>query len=392
MNMMVEGLTDAWHEVKVIAINSFKYHVKPEDIPSVYRMKTRIELIDLDLRIRPLPALFCLLSGKSYHIRRFISPGLKTRLEEILREEEFDIIQLETLYVCPYLDTIREHSHAKVVLRAHNIEHLIWSRIAGNTGNPLKQWYLKRLARSLKKYEIETAGKVDGIAAITGKDASEIRRLSAGRLTPETPDSMSESCRKIIDIPFGVDISRYPVPVKEPDRVTLFTIGAMNWIPNIEGVRWFLEYVWPEVHSQLPGLTYHLAGREMPDWLLRLRMPGVAVEGEVENAIDFISSHSVMIVPLFSGSGIRIKIIEGMALGRTVISTLTGAEGIDYTHGKNILIANAPCEFTDMIVHCVQDRERCLTIGRQARTLIEERYDRDHVIGNLTRFYQDLRL
>jgi glycosyltransferase involved in cell wall biosynthesis len=194
----------------------------------------------------------------------------------------------------------------------------------------------------------------------------------------------------VIDVPFGLDIRIYPPPPDDHGLTSLFTIGSMNWMPNEEGVKWFLDKVWPDVHRQFPDLKYFLAGRAMPEWMKQLRLPNVEVLGEVEDAHDFIQRHSVMLVPLFSGSGIRIKIIEGMALGKAIISTSLGAEGIAYVNGENILIANAPCEFFDMISLCIEDPSRRRKIGHNARTLIETEYDRDAITHRLISFYQQL--
>jgi len=153
MNMMVEGLTAAGHRVKVLAVNSFKYNIDPATIPSGYIDKTGIELIDIDLKIKPLDAFLNLFTGRSYHIVRFISESFRKRLTEVLKNDSFDIIQLETLFMSPYLETLRMYSGAKIILRAHNIEHLIWERVADETGNPLKRQYLKHLSATLKNYE-----------------------------------------------------------------------------------------------------------------------------------------------------------------------------------------------------------------------------------------------
>ena len=164
----------------------------------------------------------------------------------------------------------------------------------------------------------------------------------------------------------------------------------MNWIPNQEGIRWFLFNVWPDVHKQFPDLKYYLAGREMPAWMLSLNLPNVVVLGEVEDAPVFLNSKAIMIVPLFSGSGIRVKIIEGMAAGKTIVSTGIGAEGINYTNRHNILIADAPCEFFEMISLCVQDPEICKKIGKRARNLIETEYNSDNLIQKMVAFYKQL--
>jgi polysaccharide biosynthesis protein PslH len=383
MHMIIGGLLSAGHRVKVLAVNSYKYKVDARSIPEDFRQQTGIELVDVDLRVRPLAAFLNLFTGRSYHVERFDTAGFRKKLTGILQSEHFDIVQLETLYVCPYISTIRKFSGAKIILRAHNIEHLIWQRLAEETRNPLKKFYIRHLSSTLKKYEHKVIHSVDGIAAITWKDAD----YFSGVLT--THGSLTERI-PVIDIPFGLDIKLYPAPAEEPESASLFTIGSMNWMPNEEGVKWFLEKVWPDLHRQFPQLKYYLAGRAMPEWMQQLRLPNVEVLGEVEDAHQFIRSHSVMIVPLFSGSGIRIKIIEGMASGKAIISTSLGAEGISYINGENILIANAPCEFFDMVSICIEDPSRRRKIGQNARQLIETGYDRDAITLRLISFYQQL--
>ncbi|MEI6681462.1 MAG: glycosyltransferase family 4 protein [Bacteroidota bacterium] len=374
MNMLIEGLLEAGHEVKVLAVNSFKYNISIDDIPAGYRERTGIELLDVDLRIKPADAFFNLFTTESYHVKRFISAAFRKRLQAILLETTYDIVQLETLFMCPYIDTIRRYSAAKIVLRAHNIEHRIWQRIAGETRNPVKKWYLRHLAMTLKTYEEHIVTRVDGVAAITPTDEKYFRKLQP-------------VCTAIA---FGVDPEKYPVHPGQVEYPSLFSLGSMNWIPNVEGIKWFLLNVWPDIHEQFPDLKYYLAGREMPAWMRKLNLPNVVVLGEIRDAAEFISSKAVMIVPLFSGSGIRIKIIEGMAAGKTIISTSLGAEGIAYTNQENILIANAPCEFFDMISLSIADKRLFEKIGKQARTLIQTQYLPQKLVQNLLGFYQQL--
>ena len=395
MNMIIEGLINEGHKVKVLAVNSFKYNISPEEIPQEYKEKTGIELIDVDLRIKPLPAFLNLFTGRSYHVERFISKAMRKRLIGILQADVYDVVQFETLFVAPYIETVRAYSRAKVVLRAHNIEHRIWSRVAETTQNPLKRWYIWHLARTLKSYEHQVVKQVDGIAAITEKDAEYFREVQSSRFKVQEKKTSIEHRassieHRIISIPFGIDLNKYPAPEPYSGATSLFSIGAMNWIPNAEGIKWFLHNVWPDLHNEFPDLKFYLAGRKMPSWMLRMNIPGVVVVGEVEDAREFMDSHHIMIVPLFSGSGIRIKIIEGMAAGRAVVSTRIGAEGIDYTNGKNILIANAVCEFVDLISLCITDEKRTGKLGREARQLIETSYDRRRIIRELVTFYQQL--
>ena len=375
MNSIVTGLLDAGHNVKVIAFNSNKYHVDIESIPADYKEKTRIEFVNINLQIKPLDAFKNLFSNESFHVTRFISEDFKTKLVEVLQQERFDIIQLETIYMAPYIETIREHSDARIVLRAHNVEHKIWERIAKKTVFFAKRWYVKHLMRTLRRYEMSILDKVDGIAAITLTDASYFRRVTA------TP---------VIDLPFGIDIDRFSPVYKIGEKPTFYHIGSMNWMPNEEGIKWFLKNVWDDVHKRIPEAKLYLAGRNMPQWLLKTKKKNVVVVGEVPDAHEFVTTHGIAIVPLFSGSGMRIKIIESMALGKTVITTMVGAEGIPYSEFENIIIADNEPKMVESICKMYQHPEEAEEIGCNARRLVEEVYDNRKIISRLLIFYNEI--
>jgi glycosyltransferase involved in cell wall biosynthesis len=383
MNMIIEGLIHAGHRVKVLAVNSNKYKVDISSIPMDYREKTGIELVYINLSIRPFAAFLNLFSRRSYHVERFISRDLENALIRILQAEKFDIVQFEMLYMSPYINCVRKYSDARIVLRTHNIEHIIWHRVAESTKNPVKRYYLKSLVRKLKNYECSVVRQFDGIAAITEQDAAFFR--SEQCLRPEEGKHIP-----VVSIPFGIDPDLFPVTAEEPEFPSLFSIGAMDWIPNIEGICWFLEKVWPEIHHRYPLLHYYLVGRHMPGWLMEKKYPNVYVVGEVENARTFMCSKAILIVPLFSGSGIRIKIIEGMANGKTIISTTIGAEGIHYSREKNIFIADKPEEFIRCVSKCVENKVLTETVGRNARDLVLTEYNRDLIISKLTGFYEKI--
>lgn len=375
MNSIVNGLLKAGHKVKILAVNSEKYHIKENDIPKEYREKTGIELVDVDLRIKPFEALKNLFSDESYHVKRFISANFTNKLIEILKKDKYDIVQLEMVYMAPYIQTIRENSNATIVLRAHNVEHLIWDRIAKKTKFLPKRWYINHLVRTLKKYELNVINQVDGIAAITYRDAAFFR---------------GETAVPVIDIPYGVNPDDFKPHYEVKDIPTLYHIGSMNWMPNEEGIAWFLNNVWGKLIKRNPNINLYLAGRHMPKWLMKLKAKNVNVLGEVADAKEFIRNHDIAIVPLLSGSGIRIKIIESMAMGRTVITTMIGAEGIQYSEYENIIIADSPAKMTEVICKIIKEPEEAQRIGRNARKLIEEVYDNKKIIERLLIFYDEI--
>jgi len=165
----------------------------------------------------------------------------------------------------------------------------------------------------------------------------------------------------------------------------------MNWIPNEEGIKWFLDSVWSKVVNNIGDTKLYLAGREMPQWLTELKLKNIIVVGEVPDAHGFINSKCISIAPLFSGSGIRIKIIESMALGKAVISTSIGAEGINYTNGKNIMIADDASSFAEAIIALTVDKDKCISIGQSAKKLIHKEHDKGKLADRLIKFYGELK-
>ena len=374
MNANIEGLIAAGHQVKVLALNTNKYFIKRSEIPNDYIKQTQIEFVYQDLSVKPFDAFLNLFSTKSFHVERFISEAFAEKVVEVLERDKYDIVQLEMLYMTPYIDVIRNHSKAKIILRSHNVEHLIWQRVTANTDNTIKRSYLAGLTRKLKNYELNAINQYDGIATISKKDAEFY--LNNNATIP------------VEDVSFGVDMKKYNVSTEPYEFPSLFHLGSMNWMPNEEGIKWFIDNAWNLIAEKFPTLKFYLAGRMMPEWIENLNISNVEVIGEVENAQKFINSKSIMIVPLFSGSGIRIKIIEGMALGKPIISTEIGAEGINYTNGSNILIANTPEEFLQAIERFVSSRDFCEEVGKNARKLIEDDHDIDKITQKLLAFYQ----
>jgi glycosyltransferase involved in cell wall biosynthesis len=284
---------------------------------------------------------------------------------------------LETLFTTPYIDCIRKNSNAKIVLRAHNVEHIIWDRLAEKEHKILRKNYLKLLASRLRKYELETLQNIDALVPITPVDESVFRKF--------------HFTRPIITIPMSIDVKDYHFDEKNESGISLFHLGSMDWMPNREGVTWFLEKCWSDVHKRYPQLKLYLAGRNFPEEISSRNDSNTICEGRIEDAHRYMSDKQIMIVPLLSGSGMRVKIIQGMALGKTIISTKIGAEGIPAENGKNILIADTPEEFGNAIGRCVDDPAWCKSIGNKARKFAVDHYSNIAVGHQLGIFYNALK-
>ncbi len=379
MHNITQGLLEKGHHVKVFTVSTKKYPVQIEKIPTAYINKTEFEYEFIDTSVTLFKAFLNFFSPNSFHISRFNSKKFEARLINILKKNEFDIIQFESIYVAPYLDVVRKFSKAVCVLRAHNIEHLIWKRLTDGSTNKLKKLYLSYLTVKLKRYEFAILNAFDGIAAITQVDADFF--INSGVKVP------------ISSIPLGIPIQQIVyTPIEKRTFPGIFHLGSMDWIPNQEAIKWLIDDIWPRVLEKHPNVQLSLAGRNMPDWLVNSANDSIKIIGEVQSASDFMNLNTLMVVPLLSGSGMKVKIIEGMACGNTIITTPVGAEGICVQDSENIFIAHNAEEFAEKISYCISNIDICRKVGFNAYQLIHENYNNFVITNRLITFYRLLML
>ena len=376
MYNMAMALNKSGVAVKILAFNTKKHFVDPSTLPEQFVATFQPELVYLDATVKFVPALVNLVAGGSYNVNRFHTRLFNDTLEQILDRDEFDVIQMESLFMTPYLDTIRKKSKALVVLRSHNVEYLIWQRLAVSEKNTLKKWYLELLSKRLKKYETEIVNKLDGIIALTGEDKMLYEKMG---------------CKiPVLVAPIGLDVENYPFRKEAEIPSSIVHLGSMDWLPNIEGVDWFLENVYPSLIAESNTIQVNLAGKNMPQRIFDLESNHLHIMGRIDDAKNYLLDKRIMIVPLLSGGGMRVKIIEGMAMGKTIVSTSIGAEGINYTDGKNILIADSPEDFKNAILNCIRNPALSMTIGQAARLLAASTYDNKVIGSALMKFYTSI--
>lgn len=367
-------------ETTLLSQNTSKHYVDTNQLPEEINSAFDIQTVYIDNKIKALPLLLnFLFSQKPFTAVRFISKKFKKNLIEILQNKVIDVIQIEGLYLLPYISIIRKYSSAIIAYRAHNLEHEIWQRNAETEKNKLKKFYLTNLATRIKRMEKMLLTTYDLLIPITEKDAMGLNNLG--------------NQKEHIVCPTGYDVSNNTNSLKQEKKesLSLFHIGSLDWRPNQEGLLWFIHNCWAQIHSLYPDLKFYIAGRNAPDnFISKIKYPGIEYFGEVESAKDFIQSKDLMIVPLLAGSGMRIKIIEGMALGKTIITTSIGAEGIQYIDGTNIFIANKPEAFVEKITLCLNNPEMCLRIGNEARLNILDNYDNIKIAEKLIAMYKKI--
>ncbi|MDP9048364.1 MAG: glycosyltransferase family 4 protein [Bacteroidota bacterium] len=370
----VRSLVNLGHEVSMVALNAKKKHHEISEQDNELLAKINYRAFDININVSVFDVAVNLFSKTSFNIDKYYSVEFEKRLISELKKTSYDVIQFEGLMVSLYLLAVRKHSNAKLIYRAHNIENQIWQRLAQQKSDPFKKSYLRMHAKRIKNYELLQLNNFDGIAVFTEQDKSTL--LGYGTKIP------------IEILPVGIDLEQYKPDYSLTEFPSLFFLGSLDWLPNREGIEWFLDNFHQDLIDGELRVKFYVAGNDIPERFDDYEVLGkIFIQGEVDDALEFLNSKSIMIVPLLSGGGMRVKIVEGMAMKKCIISTSLGAEGINFEDSVNILIANNRDEFYNAIKLCISDEEYCKKIGANARNLIEQQYDINTVTANLVKFY-----
>ena len=370
---LMKAFADADHQVTVLAMNTSKHHITPFEIPDEIQALITFYLVEVPAYIKPLALIKNLLFSKQpYNAERFIDKNYRNKLHTLLTNYQYDVIQLEGLYLYPYISTIRKYSQAKIAYRAHNIEHEIWERTVLQSKG-IRKIYLSILANRLKKFEQTAINKYDFVIPITDRDKEILKKK--GNTKPALTISAG----------FNTD----EVRTINPNFVmNLFFIGALDWSPNQEGLIWFIEKCWPVILNSRPNTILKIAGRNAPDWLIeRFEVENIEYLGEIEDAQKYISQNGIMIAPVLSGSGMRVKIIEGMLHQKTIVTTSIGCEGIDVKNEIHLFIADNEKDFAKYILALLGNRAKMVETGTKAYKFVKEEYDNKYLVRKLTTFY-----
>ncbi len=372
---MSQGFEKLGHRVYILAINTPKHYTTEVEIAPLLPENINIKLVDVNTNInvfRFINNLF--FSRLPYNAERFYSKAFEAELVDLLKNNSFDVIQIEGLYMAFYVPLIRKYSQALISYRAHNIESEIWFRTAISEKNVLKKLYFNNLAKRLRKFEIAFLAQYDVLVPITEADADKLSKLGNKKPTFVAPATIDPE-----NLQYEPENVNYP---------SVFFIGALDWVPNQEGLIWFVDKIWPLIKREKNDVDFHVAGRNAPHWLInKLRRSGVNFWGEIENSHKFMNTFAVMVVPLFTGSGLRVKIVEGMSLGKAIVSTTIGTEGIDTVHGQNIMIADTIEEFADCVTLLISNNKIYENICNEARQFAIQHYQGTKVMSGLFNFF-----
>lgn len=377
---LLKGLKDNGAEMYLLSMNTSRHFVANDIVEKEFSFLNQVETVPIDNEIKISGAIQSIFKNQSYHVSRFISAEFRAKLIDILQSQEFDIIQLEGLFLMPYYDTICQYSKTKIVYRQHNIEYKIWERNAQESTNPLKKGYLQLLTKQLYQFEKKQLQKLKFILPISSIELEE--NLLMGTKAEQ------------LLLPFGLNENEFLATTdshKSPQKI--YHIGAMDWQANQDGVLWFLEKVWPIVHERFPQLSFHFAGRNMPEKFKALSNTSKQIfcAGEVPDATAFEMDKDILIVPIQAAAGIRIKVLKAMAHTKAIITTSMGIKGIDATNGQEVLIADTAQAFAQKIIQLVENPTLFHQLKNQAFHWVKLHYQNKDLIQKLMAFYQKIK-
>ncbi len=349
MPRLAQSLANNGAEVEVLSLNPRKHRGVPQGpVP--------IRAVNINTSRVVAPLLRAIFSSVPFIVARFYSHKFQRAVDEALRRFRPDIVQIESPFLLPYAP-----AGVPVVLRSLNVEFRIWETLA-----------LRWIASSLGRYEVRMLNEVDAIVPISEEDAVDFRALG---------------CTKpIYVVPCGVVL---PTPDSQlPTPGTIGFIGSLDYRPNQHAVRWILEELWPRIVARVPDAKLSIAGSSPPDSLRReVEGRGIDFQPNVADPNAFVRSLAVVLAPIRAGGGMRIKILEAMALGKPVVATTLGASGMD---AKDVVIADDPDAFADAVARLLRDPEAALRLGAAGREHVARIYDSDTLAAGLLSFYAGL--
>jgi sugar transferase (PEP-CTERM/EpsH1 system associated) len=298
-----------------------------------------------------------------YAVSKFTHPDVRRTITSWLSEGRFDAA------VCDFLSAslnFPRELKTPTVLFQHNVESSLWQRMAATEPNPLKKLSYMIEAGKMQRYETAALRRFHHIIAVSDHDRQQMLK-------------MHPACA-ISVVPTGVDTKKFdPAPPSTINPARIVFTGSMDWEPNIDAVSYFCGKIWPAVRAEFPDAIFQIVGRNPHSKVERLTSESVQVTGTVPSVADFLRDAAVVVVPLRIGGGTRLKIFEAMAMGKAIVSTSIGAEGLDVQTGRDLILADDPFSFVQSILLLLRDSDLRRKY-EQAAVQLASQYDWSRIV------------
>jgi sugar transferase (PEP-CTERM/EpsH1 system associated) len=298
------------------------------------------------------------------NVLNFTSPRVLADVDRIFREQSFDTIQIESMHLIAYARRIRQLApQSRLILDWHNVESEILARYAENDSNPLRALYARRTSQLSRNVEDDLLRLCDAHTVCSGREREVLQQRVPGI--------------RVEVVGNGVDCDFFEAPKAAPtaDRRDVLFMGRMDYHANVDAALYFVSKIWPTIHQRRPELRLVIVGAQPAKSILALREQGITVTGTVDDVRPYYHRALTSVVPLRVGGGTRLKVLEAMAAGTPVVSTTLGAEGLETTHGKDIVIADTPEAMADAVVNLQAGGPQWQEIAANARRMVRAKYD-----------------
>ena len=291
-------------------------------------------------------------------VARYDLPTYRQKFRELVATENFDLVHYEMFHTAQF----RTETELPSVLSQQNVDSAIWRRLCGETANPFYKFAYWTQQLAFQRYERVLSPKFDAVTCTSDIDAAVFQRHCAADT--------------IEIIPNGVDVTHYQPDFTSEAPAHLIYIGSMDWYPNEDAVAFFADEVLPSIQDKVPDVQFSIVGGNPSARVQRLaEREGVVVTGRVPEIKPYFAEATVFVVPLRIGSGTRLKILEALAMGKAIVSTSVGAEGLDLKDGEEIFIADAPIPFAGAVTRLLTDVSLRRRVGENGRARVEQDYD-----------------
>jgi sugar transferase (PEP-CTERM/EpsH1 system associated) len=331
-----------------------------------------------------------LLNPVPYAVAKYKAPEYAARVNELLAHERFDLVVCDFL---PPLVNMPAHLPMATVLFTHNVEAEIWRRHVETATNPLARVLLGGQWRRMLAFEGRALDRFDLVLTVSEADRDTFDRLYPSQsrryhVVPTGVDTTYFAPQPLHVAPGTSHAARGPLVVAPShaarDARHLVFTGSMDWLPNEDGMLFFCREILPRIRRAEPGVTLSIVGRAPTPAVRRLaETAGIEVTGRVDDVRPHVADAAVYVVPLRIGGGTRLKIFEAMSMGKAVVSTTIGAEGLPVTDGRDLVIADDAAAFADAVVGLLRDAPRRERLAAAARQLVLDKYDWSAVAGEL---------
>ena len=306
-------------------------------------------------------------------VARYARPAYRQKFRELVATENFDLVHYEMFHTAQF----RTDTDLPGVLSQQNVDSAIWRRLCGETTHPFYKFVYWTQQLAFQRYERVLSPRFDAVACTSDIDAAVFQQHSA------------EDTIEII--PNGVEVTHYQPDFSSEAPAHLIYIGSMDWYPNEDAVAFFVDEVLPRIQEKIPEVQFSIVGGNPSVRVQKLaEREGVIVTGRVPEIKPYFAEATVFVVPLRIGSGTRLKILEALAMGKAIVSTSVGAEGLDLKDGEEIFIADEPIAFADAVTRLLTDLSLRRKIGENGRTRVERDYDWRSIGEKLHNLYESL--